>query len=45
LVDDVGAFRQFIADCFIARPFGRQISSGAVDEAEAFRDVFALLVG
>jgi len=45
LVDDVGAFHQFIADCFIARPFGCQISSGAVDEAEAFRDVFALVVG
>jgi hypothetical protein len=33
LVDDVGAFRQVIADCFIARPFGRQVRSGAVDEA------------
>jgi hypothetical protein len=33
LVDDVGAFRQVIADGFIARPFGRQVGSGAVDEA------------
>jgi hypothetical protein len=32
LVDDVGACLQFIADCFIARPFGRQIRSGVVDE-------------
>src|ERR1700687_4678884 len=44
LVDDVGACLQFIADCFIARPFGRQIRSGVVDETEAFRDVFALLM-
>jgi hypothetical protein len=33
LVDDVGAFRQVIADGFIARSFGRQVRSGAVDEA------------
>jgi hypothetical protein len=32
LVDDVGACLQFIADGFIARPFGRQIRSGVVDE-------------
>jgi hypothetical protein len=45
LVDDVGAFLQLIADCFIARPFGRQIRSGVVDETQAFRDMLALLVG
>jgi hypothetical protein len=41
----VGACLQFIADCFVARPFGRQIRSGMVDETQAFRDVFALLMG